>query len=167
MAKARATKNKRGGTKGNKNRVKYKKPAERAQMFSNYIAHISQGFSDESFPDCSMKTFKVYRDKFPSEFPTDQIESAQRKRRMFWEQAGMRGTLGIPIEYKDANGMTKTAKAPFNSKSWQFIMMNMFGHKLRMDETSDDKPKTNGPVIYLPQKLPDNYGDLIKKQRKG
>lgn len=148
-----------GAPKGNQNALKYKTKAQRLAVVQRYVDHAKQGYSDESFPDLDPQTFKIYMQQFPIEFDTDIIGAARAQRRIFWERVGIQGTLGVPIQYQDKNGKMKEAKKGFNSRSYQFIMMNMYGQKIHNDHTSDGE-KIDGPLIYLPAKLPDNYDEI-------
>ena len=97
---------------GNDFNMKFKTPESRKVVCASYIAHVESGLSDECFPDCDMDTFHRYERDFPEDFPTDLLDQARRIRRLFWERAGRDGTIG------KIKG--------FNSKSWQFNMMNRF-----------------------------------------
>lgn len=151
--------------KGNNYNKKFKTKKQRQKACQAYCEHIKQGFSDESFPLCDPQTLKIYMAEYPDDFDTDMIRDARAQRRIFWERAGIHGTLGIPIEYKDNKGKTQTATKSFNSKSYQFIMMNMFGMHIKEDVTSGGE-KIDGPLIYLPKKLPENYDELTAAKPK-
>lgn len=106
---------------GNQNALKFDTPEKRKQLLDNYVAHVESGLSDECFPDCDPTTFKKYVEQFPFEFDTDRIQIAKRKRQLFWESAGLNGTMGR-IE-------------GFNASSWKFNMGNRFGWSEKREDT--------------------------------
>lgn len=101
--------------------MKFKTPEERQALRDAYIQHIQSGLSDECFPECDMDTFHRYEQDFPEDFPTDMLNAARRRRQLFWEKAGVDGTMG------QIKG--------FNAKSWQFNMGNRFGWKEKREDT--------------------------------
>jgi len=121
--------------KGNKNGEKYKTGKERRELCIAFMKHVENGYTDDCFPECDIKTIKRMVSTYPIEFPSDQIA---RSRRIGYLQdqkllrAGMCGKIN-----------------KFNSSSNQFWMLNKHGWKLnRVDITSDDKPiKTQVIVI--------------------
>lgn len=126
---------KRGGQKGNTNAMKYPSSVERRQLCKAYCSHIRQGFSKEAFTKCDMQTFKRYCKLYPSDFPAVEIETAERLGLKFWEEVGIRGSVG--------------AIKHFNAQSWIFIMQNRYKWKLRNDLTSMSK-SIKLPTTYTP-----------------
>lgn len=116
---------KEGAPFGNKNGEIAKTPESKNLLLENYIKHVTDGYSDESFPDCDMKTFRRYCEAYPVEFPADRIEEARRARQLIWEQMGLEGMLG---KYMSFNGMI-----------WKFNMQNRFNWREKRDVDVTDK----------------------------
>lgn len=115
-----------GMNPGNTNAMKFKTAEERKALCAVYCIHVEQGLSDESFPECDMQTLKHYREEYPLDFDTVEIEKSRRTRQLLWEKAGLDGTMGrIP---------------GFNAATWKFNMANRFRWRDRSDVTSDEKP---------------------------
>lgn len=91
---------------------KFKTKQQRKKLLTEYLKHISGGYSDKSFTFCDMDTFVNYCNKYPNDFPTDMIEKGRRERMFFWEKIGIEGTTGKLQGY--------------NSRSWEFNMKNRF-----------------------------------------
>src|SRR5258708_1723745 len=104
----------------NNNALKFKTPEERQKLCLDYIAHVESGLSDECFPECDMQTLRSYLDRFQSDFDTDKISVAKRKRQLFWERLGRDGAMGT------VDG--------FNAKSWTFNMQNRFGWREKRED---------------------------------
>lgn len=122
-----------GINKGNTHAMKFKTSQERRALSVAYCSHVEQGFSDESFPECDMQTFKCYTEDFPLDFDTVEIEKSQRTRRLLWEKAGLDGMMGrIP---------------GFNATSWKFNMANRFRWRDRNDVTSDEHSLSADAII--------------------
>jgi len=96
----------------NKFAEKFKTKLQRKKLLTEYLNHISGGYSDKSFTLCDMDTFVNYCNKYPNDFPTDMIEKGRRERMFFWEKIGIEGTTGKLHGY--------------NSRSWEFNMKNRF-----------------------------------------
>lgn len=96
----------------NKFAEKFKTKLQRKKLLTEYLIHISSGYSDKSFTLCDMDTFVNYCNKYPNDFPTDMIEKGRRERMFFWEKIGIEGTTGKLHGY--------------NSRSWEFNMKNRF-----------------------------------------
>ena len=155
--------NKEGAPLGNTNAVKYGTPEERKALLELYVKHCEQGYPDDMFEECDIKTFKEYCKKYPVDFPTDQIHRAQMKRAKLVYDIGIRGTVGIPMTYINPKTKKQEQGKSFNAKSWQFIMMNLLNWRNRNDTTSKgDKMPNASFVMYRPEKLPDNYDEKMK-----
>lgn len=139
---------------GNNYAEKFKTPEERKEFLDAYIAHIKEGFSDDSFSfkGSGIKVFKSYTERYPLEFPTEILDQAQAERMKFWERLGRDGVMGIPATYKDKDGNTHEAKGKFNDKAWIFNMQNRFKWKVQTDVTSDGE-KLEGPTIFIPAEV--------------
>jgi len=126
---------------------KYKTKEEKTKVLSLFATHISKGKPDKSFVEEDVRVMnrmlknivkvcmKEGKDPYV-EYPIlREVEKAKRKRLDYWMTIGIVGTTG------KLDG--------FNSKSWQFIMCNLFkgDWKLRHDVTSDDKA-LQGPILY-------------------
>lgn len=88
---------------------------QRKKLCENYCRHAEAGYSDASFPDCSMEVFEQLESKYPADFPIEKIEAARRKRLKFWEELAIEGKI--------------------NASVWTFNMKNRFGWR--------DRPESN------------------------
>lgn len=132
----------KGAHKGNAYAKKFKTPAQRKKMCKAWCAHISKGFSKESFPLCDPQTFKKYAQKYPKEFDTIKIQEAERQNRIFWENQGVEGLWG---------------GKKFNPTVWIFNMKNRF-----RDDWRDSQDLTSkGEKINT---LNDLLGQLDKRK---
>lgn len=97
------------------------------------IEHMAAGLSFESFGavvECSKQTIYDWLDAQPEFLDAKKIGTA--KSLLFWEKLGIRGTVGVPVEW---NG--KQAKGNFNSGSWIFNMKNRFGWRDKVEHSGD------------------------------
>ena len=129
--------------KGNNYNKKWKTAEERKKACARFCEHVAKGYTVNCFPDADWDTVKRYMKEFPKDFVPDQIKEAKRKGRALLEGAGLDAILG---KNKD-----------FNSKAWQFTMMNKYGWSTskKEDITSGgeklkyvwgtDKPKPKKP----------------------
>ncbi len=91
---------------------------EREKLFKKLLDHIAQGFSLESFPECSEKVLKKMFECFPIEFCQEEMDVALKKGRHFWEKVGKDQSLG---------------KCLGNSSSWKFNMSAKYGWTDKVD----------------------------------
>lgn len=136
--------NREGAPDGNQNALKFDTPEKRKALCEAYIIHKTKGYSDASFIECDMKTFKNYREKYPVDFPSEQLEAAERIGQNFWETIGIDGTQGKIKNY--------------NSDSWKFNMSNRFKWKIREDVTTDDEKLPDTKTIILDTKPKEENG---------
>lgn len=139
--------NREGAPDGNNNAEKWKTPEERQKLCKAWCDHLEQGYSKDSFPLADEKTIRSYTEKYPVDFPSDALEQAERKNKLFWETIGINGTIGIPIK------VNEKYYDKFNAQSWKFNMQNRLGWKDKTDITTDDE-KIQAPVIYIPEEDP-------------
>ncbi len=104
--------------------LKYATTKSRKMLCKKYCKHLSKGLSKESFVDCSYKTIETYMIKYPNDFPADEIDKAERRGRLIWEEMGLSGTKG---ELKN-----------FNTRCWTFNMKNRYGWKDKNETESND-----------------------------
>lgn len=129
-----------GAPEGNTNAMKYKTPEERRALCEKFCSYLKAGKPKNYFPDCDFDTIQRYMKDFPIDFPTEQIEAAEREGKQKLIEVGYAGMLG---------------KVPgFREKTWQFIVQNMTDWRLRKDVTTDGE-KIEQTVIYRPEKLPE------------
>lgn len=121
--------------------LKYKTSKSRKVLHEKYCKHLSKGLSKESFIDCCYKTIESYMIKYPNDFPTDEIDKAERAGRLVWEEMGLSGAKG---ELKN-----------FNTRCWTFNMKNKYGWKDK-DETKIENDiafprryETKDNIIYF------------------
>jgi len=120
--------------KGNDYARKYKTPEQRKEVFLAFCAHVAQGFSKESFPECSFKTMQSLLADFKDELDLRALEQSMRTGRFKWEQIGMNGAMGVREIQVKKKGKTKTQKlGPFNAQSWTLNMMNRYGWRQKND----------------------------------
>ncbi|MGE0536655.1 MAG: hypothetical protein AB7O68_16915 [Pirellulales bacterium] len=105
---------------GTKNGEKFKTPEQRQTLFDAYCEHVRKGYSDQSFPECDVRTLEYYVIRYASALQADLIERARRERQLFWEKLGTAGTGG------KVRG--------FNALSWKFNMQNRFDWREKKDE---------------------------------
>jgi hypothetical protein len=112
------------------NNNNFKTQIARKKLFESYCKHISSGFSDDSFPDCDIKTFNSVLQQYPEDFPAEKIDKAKRLCLKFWEEKGM-------------GNLTEDGK-PYNPTMWIFNMKNRFGWKDRPESINkeNDEDKT-------------------------
>jgi len=121
---------------GNDYAMKFTASKERRELCEEWCKHVRNGYSKESFPLCSNKTFDKYVKKFPRDFPADTIEQAEREGRLMWEQMGKLGTGG--------------KLKGFNAMSYKFIIQTNTAED-RQEITSDpDNPMPASSVVILP-----------------
>lgn len=108
--------------------IKFKTPEEVEELLVQYEWHCNNGFSDECFVPCDMRTFRKYVEKM-NELQTKRVDEAQRKRQMFWEGMGTAGTFGhLP---------------GFNGNAWRYNMANRFDWRDKRDVDVMDKREIN------------------------
>ena len=90
---------------------------QRKKLCENYCKHTEAGYSDYSFPDCSIEAFHDYSERYPADFPPEKIESSRRKRLKFWEELAIEGKI--------------------NASVWTFNMKNRFGWRDRPEVKSE------------------------------
>lgn len=126
------------------------------------IKHMEQGYSIESFAGViDVHKDTIYEWKKHHEEFSDAVKKGVAKSQLFWEQLGIKGTMGLPVKYKekvrDADGnvieVEKTS-ANFNPTCWIFNMKNRFNWTDRQDLTSGDE-KFEPVQIYKPEKKPE------------
>lgn len=71
---------------GNEYARKFKTPEQRTQLCADWCAHLRNGFTKESFPQCDPQTFKRYMKEFPDDFDVYAIAAAEREQKMRWEE---------------------------------------------------------------------------------
>lgn len=103
--------------------IYYKTTLQRKKLCENYCKHAEAGYSDGSFPDCSMEMFEQLAAKYPADFPSEKIEAAQRKRLKFWEELAIEGKI--------------------NASVWTFNMKNRFGWRDRPDNAEKEERVEN------------------------
>jgi hypothetical protein len=142
-----------GAPLGNQNALKYKTSEERLALCKKYCEHKRKGRTDASFVSCDMDTFNSYREKYPIDFPSDMINEAVRAGLERWETIGDDGTTGEPRLLKSPDGkILQTVYRRFNANSYQFMMQNMFGWRIKTDVTSDGQ-KLDSPILYIPAEI--------------
>lgn len=129
---------------GNNLSLKFKTPEERKKLLDNYVFHVTNGYSDESFVPCDMQTFRRYVRDFPSDFDTDRITEARRQRQLFWENVGRDGTTG--------------SIQGFNASSWKFNMANRFDwrEKKDVDHTIKERKSAEERAKILIEQINEN-----------
>lgn len=124
--------------KGNTLSMKYKTQAERQGLCDRYCAHISEGYSKESFVECDHKTVERYARDFPGDFPAEKLQAAFSASRLFWEKAGLDGMFG-KIE-------------GFNAPTWIFNMKNRHGWRDQKEVQTTLQGPDGGPIQIVSSK---------------
>lgn len=109
--------------------MKYKTSLQKKKLCENYCRHVEAGYSDASFPDCSMEVFEVHAVRYPVDFPEDRIEAARRKRLKFWEEKGIEGKI--------------------NASVWIFNMKNRFGWRDRQDTKTEKEERIDNIEVTI------------------
>lgn len=117
-----------GAPFGNQNKMKWKTPEERQSICNEICEHLKKGYSQDSFPAADWDTVERYIKDFPEDFDNNKIKESLREGRKLMETLGIQGTAG--------------KLKGFNAKSWEFIMQNKYGWKLRNDVTSNEESIT-------------------------
>jgi hypothetical protein len=99
--------------------LKWPTAASRQKACEEFCAHVSQGYSIESFPSADRKTIRYYAEQFPEDFPADKLEEAARRGLLEWERIGKEGAKGD--------------LAKFNASAWTFNMKNRAGWRDRTE----------------------------------
>ena len=113
---------------------------ERRKVFKEILAHVSKGFSLESYAPLSVSSIRRYLKDFPEEFCQEELEEAQRSGRAFWEDLGVR----------QANGSCLG-----NSRTWYYNMANRYGWREKIEVEAEHKGSVNINVVsYATQNKP-------------
>lgn len=75
-----------GAPEGNTNREKLRTRGMREVACEALCRHLTLGRSMGSFPMLSLRSIKYYREKYPDDFPEEQIEESVRAGALRWEQ---------------------------------------------------------------------------------
>lgn len=103
---------------GNKYGEKYKTTKERQEVYNKFCKHVASGLSLDCFPECSENTMRKMMIDYKEELSSDLLLQAKRQAKTMLEKMGLGGASG------HLRG--------FNSRAWEFIMMNKFGLSLRV-----------------------------------
>jgi len=99
--------------------LKWPTAAARRKACAAFCAHISAGYSIESFPEADRKTLRYHAEQFPEDFPPEDLEAAARRGLLEWERIGKEGARGD--------------LAKFNASAWAFNMKNRAGWRDRSE----------------------------------
>lgn len=94
---------------------------ERRRLAAKLQAHLSQGFSVDSFPEVTRGTLKRLFELYPEEFDSDERELATLKGMLFWENVGKKQATGECLG---------------NSQAWRFNMSARYGWTDKIDVTA-------------------------------
>ena len=98
--------------------------SERRRICNALCAHLSEGYSFESFSEISTNSLKRYMNLYKEEFDQEEIEIARQKGRDAWERIG----------HAQANGQCLG-----NSRTWFYNMSNRFGWRDKIDIEAEHK----------------------------
>lgn len=124
--------------KGNNFNLKYKTSEERKGLCERYCAHISSGYSKESFVECDHKTVERYAAEYPDDLPAEKLQAAFSASRLFWEKAGLDGMFG-KIE-------------GFSAPTWIFNMKNRHGWRDQKEVQTTLQGPDGGPIQIVSAK---------------
>jgi hypothetical protein len=102
---------------------------QRKKLCENYCKHAEAGYSDDSFPDCSVEVFGDYSERYPADFPPGKIEASRRKRLKFWEELAIEGKI--------------------NASVWTFNMKNRFGWRDRPSADAEKEEKVENIEVTI------------------
>jgi len=118
--------------------LKFDTSEKRKELCNKYCEYVRQGFGKEYFPDCDYDTFKIYCEKYPEDFPTDIVTTAEREGKHAVQKVLFAGMLG---------------KIPgFREKTAIFVAKNMLGWSDRQNMTVEAR-NIDPVVLYLPESL--------------
>lgn len=103
----------------NQNALKYRTRKERRAVFRELVAHLEQGFTLECFPLLSRPALRRYIEKYPEDFPAEELQQALRIARKKDEAVGLAASSG---QY-----MAGFEPSRFNVAAWIFRMKNRYG----------------------------------------
>lgn len=114
---------------------KWPTPEARKAACQKLVKHLESGLSLTCFPDACWQTIENYTERFPEDFPPDDIASAKRKGLETWERIGLQGTCG--------------KLKGFNAASWIFNMKNRASWRDAVDISNPDGSlKPDGDINY-------------------
>lgn len=99
--------------------LKWPTRAARRKACAAFCAHLSAGYSIDSFPDADRRTLRYHAEQFPEDFPPEELEAAARQGLLEWERIGKEGARGD--------------LAKFNASAWAFNMKNRAGWRDRSE----------------------------------
>jgi hypothetical protein len=101
-------------------------------LIRQYVKHIEEGYSKESFVPCDYRTIESHLQKYATDLSTEKklIEQAFRGNRLFWEEKGKKGLM---------------VGKRFNATVWIFNMKNRFKDEWmdKIVRESNDKVDAN------------------------
>lgn len=104
----------------------------RREVFSNLLKHVENGYSLDSFEDCSDDSVRKYLKLYKEEWNEEELAQAQRKGKGMWESIG----------FKQANG-----ECIGNSRSWYYNMANRYGWREKLDIEAEHKGQIQVNVV--------------------
>ena len=104
----------------------------RARVLRELERHLAEGYSMESFAECSVSDVTRLVAMFPEEFDSGVIDEAKRKGRQTWETIGKRQATG------DCLG---------NSRTWFYNMANRYGWRDKLELEAEHKGSLNVNVV--------------------
>jgi hypothetical protein len=108
---------------GNNRAEKFKTPKARRELHTLYCSHLSKGLTQKSF-HVDDETMKRYVQKYPEDFPEDELAMAFSKQRIVWEE-----------------NLLKLARGEISGSATATIfgLKNIAGWRDRIDHAVDDK----------------------------
>lgn len=104
---------------GNQNALKFRTRKERRAVCRELVAHLEQGFTLDAFPLLSRPALRDYIEKYPEDFPPEELQRALRVARKKDEAVGLAASSG---QY-----LTGFDPSRFNVAAWIFRMKNRYG----------------------------------------
>ena len=105
---------------------------ERKKVFKELCDHVGNGYSLESFAPLSSESVRKFLKTYPEEFCQEELDTALRKGRDWWEGIGRKQASG------DCLG---------NSRTWYYNMANRYGWREKLEVEAEHKGQVNVNVV--------------------
>lgn len=105
---------------------------ERRKLFDRLLAHLSRGYSFESFSEVSSRWLRRMLEVHKEDFSEEEIEQAMSQGRAWWEDVG----------HRQANGQCLG-----NSRTWYYNMSNRYGWREKVDVQAEHKGQVAVSIV--------------------
>jgi hypothetical protein len=112
-------------------------PNLRTDLFKKLLKHVKDGFSLDCFSLIGYDAIQKYLKEYPLEFVQEELDTAIREAKGFWEGIGRDQSIG---------------KCMGNSRAWYYNMVNRYGWRERVDVKADVTGSVSVEVINYASK---------------